>query len=72
MSRCYQKALFGAALSTTAVESINASASPESVRVWSTKEENAQRERHHDIKAMNIYDLKMKQCEPGHSTIHVT
>ena len=70
VSRCYQKALSGAALSATAFESINALASPESVRVWSTKEENAQRERHHDVKVMDIYNIKMKQCESAHSTIH--
>ena len=72
MSRRYRKALSGAAFSITAFESINASASPESVFVWSMEEENAQRERHHDIKAMDIYDIKMKQCESDHSTIHVT
>ena len=65
-------ALSGAALSATAFESINASASPESVWVWSTEEENAQRERHRDVKVMDIYDIKMKQCKSCHSTIHFT
>ena len=69
VSRCYQKALSGAALSATAFESINASASQESVQIWSTKEENAQRERHCDVKVMDIYDIKMKQCESAHSMI---
>ena len=70
VSRHYQKALSGAALSATAFESINASASLESVRVWSTEEENAQREQHRDVKVMDIYDIKMKQCESCTSTIH--
>ena len=60
VSRCYQKALSGAALSTAAFESINVSASPESVQVWSTEEENAQREQHCDVKVMDIYDIKTK------------
>ena len=69
VSRRYRKALSGAALSATAFESINASASQESVQIWSTKEENAQRERHRDVKVMDIYDIKMKQCESAHSMI---
>ena len=56
-------------MSATAFESINASASQESVQIWSTEEENAQRERHRDVKVMDIYDIKMKQCESAHSMI---
>ena len=44
VSRRYQKVLSGAALSATAFESINASSSQESVQIWSTKDENVQRE----------------------------
>jgi hypothetical protein len=72
VSRHYRKALSGATLSTAAFESINASASPESVEVWSAEEEHAQRERGRDVKVMDIYDIKMKQCESGHSTIVCT
>jgi hypothetical protein len=36
---------------------------PESVDVWSAKEEKVQRERGHDIKVMDIYNIKMKQYE---------
>jgi len=56
-------------LSAAAFESINASASLESVQVWSTEEENAQRERHRDVKVMDIYDIKMKRRESAHSTV---
>jgi hypothetical protein len=69
VSRRYRKALSGAKLSTVAFDSINASARPESVRLWSAEEEHAQRERGHDIKVMDIYDIKMKQRESGRSTI---
>ncbi|KAF8264126.1 hypothetical protein EI94DRAFT_1594422 [Lactarius quietus] len=61
VSRCYQKALSGVTLSTAAFESINVSASSNSVHVWNAKEENAQREQHCDVKVMAIYDIKMKQ-----------
>jgi len=44
VSRCYQKALSGATISAAAFESINVSASPESVEAWSAEEEYAQRE----------------------------
>ena len=60
MSGCYQKALLGAIVSAAAFDSINSSAHPESVHLWSAKEECAQRERGHDIKIMDIYDIKMK------------
>ncbi|KAF8274707.1 hypothetical protein EI94DRAFT_1475736, partial [Lactarius quietus] len=61
VSRCYQKALSGVTLSMVAFESINASASSNSIHVWNAEEENAQRERHCDVKVMDIYDIKMKQ-----------
>jgi hypothetical protein len=50
-------------MSSAAFESINASAHPDSVHLWSTEEERAQRERGHDVKVMDIYDIKMKQRE---------
>ena len=50
-------------LSAEAFESINASATPENVEVWSAEEERAQRERVHDVAAMDIYDVKMKRRE---------
>ena len=56
-------------LSAAAFETINASAKPESVHVWTAKEENAQRERGRDVKVMDIYDIKTKQCEPGQASI---
>ena len=65
VSRCYQKALLGATLSAAAFETINTSAKPESVHIWTAKEENAQRQRGHDVKVMDIYDIKMKQCAFG-------
>jgi hypothetical protein len=63
VSRRYQKALSGATLSAAAFETINASAKPESVCIWSAEEENAQRERGRDVKVMDIYDIKTKKCE---------
>ena len=63
MSKRYRRALSGATLSAEAFESINASATPENVEVWSTEEERAQRERVHDVAAMDIYDIKMKRRE---------
>ena len=67
--RWYRKALLGAMLSMAAFETINASASPASVLVWTTEEEHVQRERGHDVKVMDIYDIKMKQCESHHATV---
>ncbi|KAF8262977.1 hypothetical protein EI94DRAFT_1704357 [Lactarius quietus] len=61
VSRRYQKARAGVTLSVAAFESINASASSNSIHVWSAKEEKAQREQHRDVKVMDIYDIKMKQ-----------
>jgi hypothetical protein len=52
-----------------AFESISASASSRSVDVWSAEEEHAQRERCRDVKVMDIYDIKMKRRESGHSAI---
>jgi hypothetical protein len=39
------------------------SATPENVEIWSTEEERAQRERVHNVAAMDIYDIKMKRRE---------
>jgi hypothetical protein len=52
----------------------NESASPDSVQVWSTEEENAQLGRHRDVKVMDIYDIKEKKRKSSHSTIiyHLT
>ena len=69
VSRRYQKALSGATLSVAAFETINASAKPESVLAWTAEEENVQRERGHDVKVMDIYDIKTKQCEPSQALI---
>ena len=52
-----------------AFETINASAKPESVLAWTAEEENVQRERGHDVKVMDIYDIKTKQCEPSQALI---
>jgi Kyakuja-Dileera-Zisupton transposase len=68
VSKRYKKALLGTTLSATAFESINSSATPESIQTWSAEEEHAQTERVHDITAMDIYDIKMKRREPNHST----
>ena len=46
-----------------AFESINSSATLESIEAWTAEEEHAQRERAHNITAMDIYDIKMKRCE---------
>jgi hypothetical protein len=50
-------------LSAEAFDSINASATPENVEVWSAEEERAQSERVHDVAVMDIYDIKMKRRE---------
>jgi len=62
----YRKALSGATLSAAAFESINSSATSESIQAWSTEEAHAQRERARDVAAMDIYDIKMKRREPNH------
>ncbi|KAN0135937.1 hypothetical protein V8E53_006389 [Lactarius tabidus] len=64
--RHYQKALSGATLSEAAFDSINVSAKPDSVLLWTAKEENAQREQGCDIKDMDIYNIKTKQF-PSHA-----
>ena len=69
VSRRYQKALSGATLNAAAFKSINASASLGSVEIWSADEVRAQREQGRDVKVMDIYDIKMKQCTPGHSAV---
>jgi hypothetical protein len=69
VSRRYRKALSGATLSAAAFEDINESASPQSVQNWTAEEENAQKERHWNVKAMDIYDIQTKQCEPWHFVI---
>ncbi|KAH8993769.1 hypothetical protein EDB92DRAFT_1815425 [Lactarius akahatsu] len=61
---CYQKALLAATLSAAAFESISVSASPERVQAWDAEEEHTQREQSRDVKVMDIYDIKMKQCYP--------
>ena len=58
----------GARVSVAAFESINASARPESVDLWSAEEEQAQGKRGHDVKVMDIYDIKMKQRESSQPT----
>jgi hypothetical protein len=56
-------------LSFAAFESIDVSASPESVEAWTAKEEHAQWEQVHDVTVMDIYNIKMKQCEYDQSMI---
>jgi hypothetical protein len=55
----------------TAFESINESASPESIEAWTVEEARAQQERAHNVTAMDIYDIKMKRCESDHFIILV-
>ena len=50
-------------LSAEAFESINVLATLENIKIWSTEEERAQRERVHDVAVMDIYDIKMKRRE---------
>ena len=50
-------------LSAEAFESINALATLENIKIWSTEEEHTQREGVHDVAIMDIYDIKMKRCE---------
>jgi hypothetical protein len=50
-------------LSVDAFESINSSATPENIEAWSAEEERAQRERVHDVTAMDIYDIKSERRE---------
>jgi len=68
----YQKAISGATLGLAAFESINSSASTQSVQIWSAEEAHAQRERVKDVTVMDIYDIKMKQCEPVYSAVSLT
>jgi hypothetical protein len=69
--RRYGKAISGATLSATAFDSINSSADPDSVKVWSAEEKYAQRERVRDVTVMDIYDIKMKRRELIHITLAV-
>jgi hypothetical protein len=69
--RRYSKAISGATLSATAFDSINSSADPDSVKVWSSEEKYAQRERVRDVTVMDIYDIKMKRRELIHITLAV-
>jgi hypothetical protein len=39
------------------------SAAADSIEAWSAEEEHAQKERVRDVTVMDIYDIKMKQCE---------
>ena len=63
MSRRYRKALSGAKASAAAFESISESATADCVKTWAAEEAHAQRERVHNTKAMDVYDIKKKQCE---------
>jgi hypothetical protein len=64
--RRYGKALSGATHSVAAFESMNSSASQESIDAWSAEEKRAQRERVQDVTVMDIYDIKVKQRKPDH------
>ena len=59
----------GAIASAAAFESINASASSEAVETWIAEEAHAQQERARNVAIMDIYDIKMKQCEPDDSML---
>ena len=63
MPKRYRKALWGAKASEAAFESISESATVDCVKTWAAEEAHAQRNRVHDIKAMDIYDIKKKRCE---------
>jgi hypothetical protein len=54
-----------------AFESINLSATPENIEVWSAEEEHAQRERSRDVTVMDIYDIKMKRREFDHVMLNL-
>lgn len=61
VSKRYGRALSGVMLSSAAFDSINSSADPDSIRVWTAEEEYAKRERIRDVTAMDIYDIKMEK-----------
>lgn len=61
----------GATLSTGVFESINASATEESVEVWTAEEEYAHRERARDVTVMDIYDIKMERRESNRSMLRL-
>jgi hypothetical protein len=50
-------------LSAAAFDSIESSASADSISVWAEEEEHARREPVHDVTIMDIYDIKMERCE---------
>ena len=56
--------------SATTFEFIIESASSNSIQVWSAEEENAQLEWHHDVKVMDICNIKTIQCKSSHFTKH--
>ena len=56
-------------LSSVAFDNINWSANADSIRLWTTEEEHAKRERMRDITAMDIYDIKMERREFNCSTL---
>jgi hypothetical protein len=72
VSSRYRKARPGATLSAEAFESINSSATPESIEAWSAEEERAQSERARDVTAMDIYDIKSKQCAFNRSMFNLS
>ena len=55
--------------SLVAFDGINKSASEDSVRVWAEQEEHAKREYIHNVKVMDIYDIKMERHEFDCSTL---
>jgi len=50
-------------LSSAAFDSIESSASADSIRLWAEEEEHSRRECIHDITVMDIYNIKMERCE---------
>lgn len=69
VSKRYRRALSGATLSSAAFDSIDSSASADSIRIWAAEEERAKRERAHDVTVMDIYDIKMERREYNYLTL---
>ena len=63
ISKHYRRALSRAMLSAAAFDSIESSASTDSISVWAEEEEHARRECICDVTVMDIYDIKMKRHE---------
>ena len=69
VSKRYCRAVLGAIQSSAAFDNIDISASADSTRIWAAEEENAKRERMHNVTVMDIYDIKMEKRENDHSNL---